>query len=70
LVNEEALVDALKDGKIAGAGLDVYEFIPKITTDLRELENATLLQHIGSAKKETKDAIGFKVLENLNFLRV
>ena len=54
IVNEKALVDALINKKIAGAGLDVYEFEPKITAELIDMKNVVLLPHIGSASKETR----------------
>jgi len=54
IVDEAALVEALKSRKIAGAGLDVFEEEPKIHPGLFELENAVLLPHIGSATTETR----------------
>ncbi|MGY8985724.1 MAG: 2-hydroxyacid dehydrogenase [Sphingomonadales bacterium] len=65
LVDEKALIEFLKNNKIAGAGLDVYEFEPRLSNDLVNLKNTTLLPHIGSATLETRDAMGFKVMENL-----
>lgn len=66
LVDEAALVEALRDGAIAGAGLDVYEFEPRLAPGLAELENTTLLPHIGSATRETREAMAWRVKENLD----
>jgi glyoxylate reductase len=57
VVDEAALVDALRDGQIAGAGLDVFEHEPDVHPGLLELENAVLLPHIGSATVETRAAM-------------
>lgn len=54
VVKEEALVKALKEGKIAGAALDVFEEEPKIHEGLLNLDNVIILPHIGSASKETR----------------
>ncbi len=64
IVDEQALVDALARGEIAGAGLDVFEEEPKITEALLTMENVVLLPHLGSATLETREAMGFRVLEN------
>jgi glyoxylate reductase len=56
-VDEQALVDALKAGKIAGAGLDVFEHEPKVNPGLLELDNAVLIPHLGSATVETRAAM-------------
>ncbi len=64
IVDEQALVDALARGEIAGAGLDVFEEEPKITEDLLLMENVVLLPHLGSATLETREAMGFRVLDN------
>ena len=66
LVDEKALVKALKAGPLAGAGLDVYEFEPKLAEGLQALENVTLLPHMGSATEETRTAMGLRVKENLD----
>lgn len=55
LVHESALADALESGRIAGAGLDVYEHEPSVDSRLLRLENVVLLPHIGSATVETRD---------------
>jgi lactate dehydrogenase-like 2-hydroxyacid dehydrogenase len=65
VIDEAALVNALQRKAIAGAGLDVYEFEPKVPAALVGLENAVLLPHMGSATIETRDAMGFRALENL-----
>ncbi len=65
VVDEAALVAALKQGRIAGAALDVYEREPQVTADLLKMENVVLLPHLGSATQETRAAMGFRALENL-----
>jgi lactate dehydrogenase-like 2-hydroxyacid dehydrogenase len=65
VVNSKALIKALKQGWIAGAGLDVYEGEPDIDPEFRELDNVTLLPHLGSASVETRIAMGNRVLENI-----
>lgn len=57
IVNEQALVDALKAGEIAGAGLDVFENEPAVNPGLLELDNAVLIPHLGSATVETRAAM-------------
>jgi glyoxylate reductase len=65
VVDESALVRALKEGWIAGAGLDVYEFEPKLVPGLAECENAVLLPHIASASVETRTKMATMAAENL-----
>jgi lactate dehydrogenase-like 2-hydroxyacid dehydrogenase len=65
LVDEAALVEALKNGTIAGAGLDVFEQEPKIHPGLLALDNVVLLPHLGSASTETRVAMGERALSNL-----
>jgi lactate dehydrogenase-like 2-hydroxyacid dehydrogenase len=65
LVDEAALVDALKRRAIAGAALDVFEREPQVTPDLLAMENVVLLPHMGSATQETRVAMGLRALENL-----
>ena len=57
IVNEQHLVDALKAGKLAGAGLDVFENEPAVNPGLLDLENVVLLPHLGSATVETRAAM-------------
>ena len=64
VVDEKALVSALKKGKIAGAGLDVYEKEPKLTSGLSKLENAVLLPHIGSFTKDTREQMAVVAAKN------
>ena len=65
VVDDEALIAALKSGRIASAGIDVFDGEPKIHPDYHDLENAFLLPHMGSATVETRNAMGFKALDNL-----
>ena len=65
VVDEAALVEALQQKKIAGAGLDVFEREPEVTRALLGMENVVLLPHLGSATTETRVAMGMRALENL-----
>ncbi|MGH3684977.1 MAG: 2-hydroxyacid dehydrogenase [Pseudonocardiaceae bacterium] len=65
IIDQHALIEALRSGTIAGAGLDVYEDEPEIPQGLIELDNAVLLPHLGSATRETRTAMGMLVLNNL-----
>ena len=65
VVDEGALVEALQQKKIAGAGLDVFEREPEVTRALLSMENVVLLPHLGSATTETRVAMGLRALENL-----
>jgi len=65
IVDEKALISALKRKFIAGAGLDVFEKEPKLAQGLRNLPNTLLLPHLGSGTVETRIQMGMVVLENL-----
>lgn len=65
VVDEAALIEALKAGVIAGAGLDVYETEPRVSEELLSMENVVLLPHLGSASRETRVAMGLRVINNL-----
>ena len=65
VVDEKALAQALKDGVIAGAGLDVYEREPAVEPALLELENAVLLPHIASASERTRTRMAVRAAENI-----
>jgi len=66
IVDDDALIAALKSGKLAAAGLDVFEGEPAIHEGYYTLENAFLLPHMGSATVETRNAMGFRCLDNLD----
>ena len=66
IVDDEALIAALKSGKLAAAGLDVFNNEPDIHPEYRALNNTFLLPHIGSATRETRDAMGFRACDNLD----
>jgi lactate dehydrogenase-like 2-hydroxyacid dehydrogenase len=65
VVDEHALIDALQQGRIAGAGLDVYEFEPKVPVALMAMENVTLLPHLGTACLEVRENMGMMAVANL-----
>jgi len=66
IVDEAALMAALRSSRLAAAGLDVFKNEPHIDPGFFEIENAFLLPHVGSATKETRDAMGFRALDNLD----
>lgn len=66
VVDEAALVAALQAGALAGAGLDVYEFEPRVTPALLAMEQVVLLPHLGSATVETRSAMGMRAVANLD----
>ncbi len=68
LVDDAALVAALRSGQVGAAGLDVYNGEPRVDAGLLALENVVLLPHLGSATVETRDAMGMKVLDGIDKL--
>ena len=67
IVDDEALIAALETGRPFAAGLDVFNGEPEnIDSRYRELRNVFLLPHVGSATRETRDAMGFRALDNLD----
>lgn len=68
IVNETDLVDALREGLIAGAALDVFEREPELTAELRDLDNVVLTPHIGSATRDTREAMGMLAVDALRAL--
>jgi lactate dehydrogenase-like 2-hydroxyacid dehydrogenase len=65
IIVEDALIEALRERRIAGAGLDVYEHEPRVPDGFLDLENVVLLPHLGSASVETRVAMGMRVAQNL-----
>ena len=65
LVDDEALIAALRGGHVAAAGLDVYAGEPALNPGYALLENAVLLPHLGSATAETRDAMGMLALDGI-----
>ena len=65
VIDNDALIEALKNKTIAGAGLDVFEGEPELNPGFLDCENAVLLPHLGSASTETRIAMGMRVLENM-----
>lgn len=65
IVDEAALIAALQAGRIAGAGLDVYEFEPEVPEALRAMENVTLLPHLGTSALEPREDMGRMALDNI-----
>ena len=65
LIDDSALIAALRSGQVAAAGLDVYNNEPALDPAYRTLENVVLLPHLGSATRETRDAMGFLVLDGI-----
>ncbi|MFQ5766316.1 MAG: 2-hydroxyacid dehydrogenase, partial [Rhodospirillales bacterium] len=66
IVDDDALVEALKSGKLRAAGIDAYTNEPDVDKRLVALANTFLMPHIGSATAETRDAMGFRALDNLD----
>jgi glyoxylate reductase len=67
LIDEEALIAALAEGRIGGAGLDVYHHEPAIDPRFRALTNVVLMPHLGSATMEGRETAGLKVIANIRF---
>jgi len=65
VINESNLLDALTKGEIAGAGLDVYEFEPSVTENLKLLNNVVLTPHTGSATIKSREAMSIMAAENV-----
>ena len=66
IVDDDALIQALKSGRLKAAGIDAYNNEPNIHPGYKDLTNAFLMPHIGSATAETRDAMGFRALDNLD----
>jgi lactate dehydrogenase-like 2-hydroxyacid dehydrogenase len=66
LVDEPALISALRDRRIRAAGLDVFPAEPRVAAELRALTNVVLLPHVGSATEETRRAMGALAMDNLD----
>jgi glyoxylate reductase len=66
IVDDDALIRALQSGRLAAAGLDVFKGEPDIDPRYRELDNAFLLPHLGSATLGTRDAMGMRAVDNLD----
>jgi len=65
VVDERALIEALRDGTILSAGLDVFEDEPRVPQELIDMEHVVLLPHVGSASVHTRNAMGQLVVDNL-----
>ena len=65
VIDDYALLAALREGRLAGAALDVYEDEPDIVEGMAELDNLMLLPHIGSASFETRDRMALLVADNI-----
>jgi lactate dehydrogenase-like 2-hydroxyacid dehydrogenase len=65
IVDDDALIAALKSGRLAAAGLDVFDGEPNVDKRYFGIENAFILPHMGSATIETRNAMGFRAIENL-----
>lgn len=64
IVDEAALIGAMQGGRIAGAGLDVYEFEPRVPPELLAMENVVLLPHLGTAALEVRTQMGLMAVDN------
>ncbi len=66
VIDEAEMVKALEEGRLGGAGLDVFEAEPHVPEALLTMDNVVLLPHVGSATVETREAMGDLVTENLH----
>lgn len=66
VIDERALVQSLAFDMIGGAALDVFDGEPRISQDLLQCDNLVMLPHLGSATREAREAMGFRVLDNLS----
>lgn len=66
IINDDDLIAALQSGKLSAAGLDVFANEPRLDPRYRTLENVFLMPHLGSATVQTRDAMGFCCLDNLD----
>ncbi|MEW2919806.1 D-glycerate dehydrogenase [Ruegeria sp. ANG10] len=66
VIDERALIQALMFDMIGGAALDVFDGEPRISPDLMQCDNLVMLPHLGSATREAREAMGFRVLDNLS----
>ena len=66
LIDDDALIAALRSGQVAAAGLDVYAHEPAVDARYVGLENVVLLPHLGSATMETRDAMGALVMDGID----
>jgi glyoxylate reductase len=68
IIDEKALIRALKAKKISGAGLDVFEFEPKVSAELKKMKNVVLNPHLGSATIEVREEMANVVVDNIEAL--
>jgi glyoxylate reductase len=68
IIDEAALVRALKRKQIAGAGLDVFEFEPKVHPELKKMKNVVIVPHLGSATVEVREEMAGIVVDNIEAL--
>ncbi|MEQ9447398.1 MAG: NAD(P)-dependent oxidoreductase, partial [Rhodospirillaceae bacterium] len=66
LVDDDAMIDALRSGKLFAVGLDVHAYEPKVDPRYLSLDNAHLLPHLGSATIETRTAMGMLAIDNID----
>ena len=65
IIDEAAMVRALKTRKIAGAGFDVFEFEPKVHAELKKMKNVVIVPHLGSATIEVREEMANIVVDNI-----